>query len=86
MISLRQLQHLLAVAEHRNFGRAADALHITQPALSRSIQVIEAIVGASLFDRSRAGIEPTDIGRLLIRHADLLNASARDLDREIRLA
>jgi DNA-binding transcriptional LysR family regulator len=50
MISLRQLQHVLAVAEHRNFGGAAAALHITRPALSRSILSIKGIVGASLFD------------------------------------
>jgi DNA-binding transcriptional LysR family regulator len=86
VIELRHLRHLLALAEHGNFSRAADALHITQPALSRSIQALEASVGATLFDRNRSGIEPTEIGRLLLRHARSFDASAQDLDREVRLS
>ena len=50
-MDLRRLRHLIAVAEHGNFGRAAAASYITQPALSRSIQALEAEVGAPLFDR-----------------------------------
>ena len=45
-MELRRLRHLMAVAEHGNFGRAAAASYITQPALSRSIQALEAEVGA----------------------------------------
>ena len=85
-MDLHRLRHLLAVAEHGNFGRAAAASHITQPALSRSIQALEAEVGAPLLDRRPTGVEPTDMGRLLLRHAEALDAAARDLDREIRLA
>ena len=85
-MDLHRLRHLIAVAEHGNFGRAAAASYITQPALSRSIQALEAEVGAPLFDRRPTGVEPTDMGRLLLRHARALDAGARDLDREIRLA
>jgi DNA-binding transcriptional LysR family regulator len=85
-MELRRLRHLIAVAEHGNFGRAATALYLTQPALSRSIQALEAEVGARLFDRRPSGIELTDIGRLVLRHAIALDAAADDLDREIRLA
>ena len=85
-VELRRLRHLMAVAEHRNFGRAAAACYLTQPALSRSIQALEAEVGAPLFDRGPRGVEPTDMGRLLLRHAAALDAGARDLDREIRLS
>ncbi len=85
-MELRRLRHLMSVAEHGNFGRAAVASHITQPALSRSIQALEAEVGAPLFDRRPTGVEPTDMGRLLLRHARALDAGTRDLDREIRLA
>lgn len=85
MIELRHLRHLLAVAEQGNFSRAADAVHLTQPALSRSIQALEAEIGAAVFERNRGAIEPTEIGRLLLRHAQALDASTRDLDREIRL-
>ena len=85
-VDLRRLHHLIAVAEHGNFGRAAAACYITQPALSRSIQALEAQVGATLFDRRRTGVELTDMGRLLFHHAVTLEAGARDLDREVRLA
>ncbi len=84
-VDLHRLRHLIAVAEHGNFGRAAAASYITQPALSRSIQALEAEVGAALFDRRTTGVEPTDMGRLLLRHARALDAGARDLEREIRL-
>lgn len=86
VIDLRALRHAIALAEHGNFSRAAEALHLTQPALSRSIQTLEAGIGASLFERQRGAVEPTDIGRLLLRHARAIDADARDLDREIRLA
>ncbi len=85
-MELRRLRHLISVAEHGNFGRAAAASYITQPALSRSIQALEAEVGAPLFDRRPTGVEPTDMGLLLLRHARALDAGARDLEREIRLA
>ena len=85
-MDLRRLRHLIAVAEHGNFGRAAAAVYLTQPALSRSIQALEAEVGAPLFDRHRTGVELTDMGRLVLRHARALEAGARDLDREIRMA
>ena len=47
---------------------------------------LEAQVGATLFDRRRTGVELTDMGRLLLHHAVTLEAGARDLDREVRLA
>ena len=84
-VDLRRLQHLMALAEHGNFGRAASAVFLTQPALSRSIQALEREVGAPLVDRRTTGIELTDMGRLVLRHAISLDASARDLDREVRL-
>jgi len=86
MIELRRLRHLLAVVEHGNFSRAADAVHLTQPALSRSIQSLEAEVGAALLQRGRGAIEPTELGRLMVRHAATLLANAQDLDRDLRLA
>lgn len=82
-IDLRSLRHLLALAEHGGFGRAAAALHMTQPALSRSIKVLEERIGASLFDRSASGVTPTDEGRLLIQRARDLIHAADDLDREL---
>ena len=85
MIDLKRLRHLTVLVQHGNFHRAAEALHLTQPALSRSIQALEAHVGAPLLTRHRTGVEPTELGRLLLRHAGMLEAQVRDLDRELRL-
>ena len=86
MIDLRRLRHFSALVQHGNFHRAADALHLTQPALTRSIQALEAHVSAPLLTRHRTGVEPTELGRLLLRHAGALEGQVRDLDRELRLA
>ena len=59
MFELRHLRHALGLAEHRNFARAAEALHISQSALSRSIQSLEESLEVTLFDRAHGGVEPT---------------------------
>lgn len=86
MIDLKRLRHLTALVQHGNYHRAAEALHLTQPALTRSIQALEAHVGAPLLTRHRTGVEPTELGRLLLRHAGTLEGQVRDLDRELRMA
>ena len=85
-IDLRLLRHALALAEHGSFSRAAEALDIAQPSLSRGIQALEARVGLPLFNRSRAGHEPTDFGRVFLQHAADVLAQADDLEREVALA
>jgi DNA-binding transcriptional LysR family regulator len=70
---LQQLRQVVALAEHGSFVRAAAHLHISQPALSRSIQNLERQFGSQLFLRSSGGVVPTDLGRLYIERArDLL--------------
>ena len=86
MPDMRHLRHALALAEHRNFARAASALHITQPALTRSIQSLEQRLGVRLFDRSPRAVEATAFGELVLRHAHGIELSARDLERELQLA
>jgi DNA-binding transcriptional LysR family regulator len=86
VIDLRHLRHALALAEHGHFARAADACHITQPALTRSIQALEASLGVTLFDRGRGSLEPTGLGRLLLQHAAGLDTASRELERELLLA
>ena len=82
-IDLRHLRHARALAEHRHFGRAARALRLTQPALSRSIAELERQAGVRLFDRGPGGVEPTDMGRLLLDRAAEVLARAEDLGREM---
>jgi DNA-binding transcriptional LysR family regulator len=83
---LRQLRHALALAEHRNFARAAESLYLTQSALTRSIQALEARIGARLFDRGQREVTPTMLGELVLRHAATLELAARDLQRDVELA
>ncbi len=86
MLDLRHLRHALALAELGHFARAAKACHITQPALTRSIQALESSLGVQLFDRSREGAQPTHMGRLLLRHAGALDIAAKELERDVHLA
>lgn len=83
-IDLRQCRHVLALDQHRNFARAADALGLTQPALTRSLQVLEKSIGARLFDRNRTRVEPTPVGERLIERARLLLNQARDIEQDLR--
>ena len=83
-IDLRQLRHVLALDQYRNFARAAEAIGLTQPALSRSIQVLEKSLGAKLFDRDRTRVEPTQIGERLIARARPLLGQARDIEQDLQ--
>jgi DNA-binding transcriptional LysR family regulator len=82
---LRLLRCALALAECRNFARAAKAVHISQPALSRSIQELEQRAGTRLFDRTATGAEPTAAGALFLEHAREVMSRASDLGREMDL-
>jgi DNA-binding transcriptional LysR family regulator len=64
-VSMRQLRAFLAVASHRHFRRAADALHLTQPAVSRLVADLEAELDVRLFDRNTREVVPTEAGRYL---------------------
>lgn len=64
-ISLRQLRAFLAVARLCHFRRAAESLHLTQPAVSRHIADLEAELDVRLFDRNTREVVPTEAGRYL---------------------
>ena len=83
---LRQLRHLAAVAEHGSYTRAAAAMGLSQPSLSRSIQALERSLGANLFDRTRTGVVPTAVGQVVVDRARRVLREASDLDREVSLA
>jgi DNA-binding transcriptional LysR family regulator len=85
MIELRLLQQVVALALHKNFARAAEALHLTQPALSRSIAGLESTLGERLFNRTPKGVEPTDYGEALLARAQKLLDEAAELERELKL-
>ncbi len=79
MITLRQLRYFKALAEARHFGRAAEACHVTQPALSMQIKELESELGVMLIERRRNGIQLTSEGREVSRRAAAILLSAREL-------
>lgn len=77
-MELRILRYFLAVAEERSFSRAAERLHVSQPALSQQLAAYESEIGAKLFVRSPKRIELTDKGCVLLRHArDIVELATR---------
>lgn len=83
-MNLQMLRHVVLLARHRNFTRAADALGISQSALSRSIQQLESAYHLRLFDRDRGGARPTAAGQALIDRAVAMLDSLDDLDQLLR--
>ena len=82
---LTPIQHALALARTRNFARAAEVVHITQPALSRSIASLERELGVRLFDRLTTGVELTAFGKLLVERGTQLIGDVALIKREIDL-
>ena len=84
--TLRQLEVFLAVARAKSFRRAAETLHLSQPALSQHVAELERGLGAKVFDRLGRSISLTDAGRILEDHAHRVFAtltSARDAVAEL---
>lgn len=79
-MDIRELKHVVTLAREQSYTRAAEALGIAQPTLSRSIQAIEAKAKVRLFDRDRAGVHLTAVGRAFIERAAPLLAEATKLD------
>jgi DNA-binding transcriptional LysR family regulator len=83
--SIRQLRHVLALCEHRNYRRAAEALSLTQSALSVSIRRLEEDYGVPLFVRGRSGVTATEFGEILARAARQTLGTIDQARREVEL-
>jgi len=70
-MEIRQLRNFLIIARERSFSRAAEKIHIAQPALSRQMQMLEHDLGVTLFVRSTKGVETTNAGDLLVEMAQV---------------
>lgn len=82
--TLRQLQYFRAVAEQRNFGRAAQVCNVSQPALSVQIKALEEAMGGPLFERQARDILLTPLGRDVLDHVRQVLETAGRLDRFAR--
>ena len=67
-MELTEIRYFLAVCETLNFHRAAEHCHVTQPALSRAVQKLEAELGGQLFCRDKGRVEMSEFGRLMRPH------------------
>lgn len=81
--NLQQLHAFATIVASGSLGRAAEVLHVTQPALSRTIKRLEDEVGAPLFERHSKGMQLTAIGSALLPHATLLQREADHAREEI---
>lgn len=79
-LTLTQLEYLVALDQHRHFGKAAKACHVSQPTLSMQIQKLEAELGIVFFDRSHQPLLPTTEGEPLIQQARVVLSEARRLN------
>jgi len=76
-LSLRDLEYLVAVAEHRHFGRAARSCAVSQPALSAQVRKLEALLGVTVFERTPGHIMLTERGTQVIEGAHTVLDAAR---------
>ena len=83
-MNLNQVRVFVAVAEEGNITKAAQKLHISQPAVSKQLSELEASIGANLFTRIPRGVVLTDAGAILLQHARKIFAA--ELAAEIELA
>jgi DNA-binding transcriptional LysR family regulator len=83
MIDPRRLRVLQAVAAHGSVTAAADALHLTPPAVSQQLLALERETGASLVDRSGRQVRLTAAGRLLAAHGERIAAQLRQAERDL---
>ncbi|MEM9044397.1 MAG: LysR family transcriptional regulator [Pseudomonadota bacterium] len=78
-MNLRDLVYVVAVADHRNFTRAAEAIHVSQPALSSQIKKLEAELGAEIFERRKNEVRLTQFGERMVASARQINELAKGI-------
>jgi LysR family transcriptional regulator, hydrogen peroxide-inducible genes activator len=78
-LTLRDLQYLVAVADHAHFGKAAVACHVSQPALSGQIRKVEDVLDVQLFERSNRKVAITPMGQAVVDQARVVLEEARKL-------
>ncbi|MDE3188182.1 MAG: LysR family transcriptional regulator [Acidobacteriota bacterium] len=85
-MNLQDLRYLVAVAEHRHFGRAAEACNVSQPTLSSQIRKLEEELGVTLLERTNKRVEMTPVGSRILMHAQHALDEARQMEQVARTA
>jgi LysR family hydrogen peroxide-inducible transcriptional activator len=82
-VNLRDLRYLVAIAQHRHFGRAAEACFVSQPTLSTQIKKLEETLGVTLIERTHRQVMLTPVGRAIVAQAERV---LREVDQLTRIA
>ena len=86
MSTLRQFTYLVALADYRNFRRAADAVQVSQPTLSQQLRTLEARLGVTLVERNESPVQLTPVGREVVARARKLLLEVKDIEGMVRRA
>jgi LysR family hydrogen peroxide-inducible transcriptional activator len=85
-MNLQEIRYLVAVAEHRHFGRAAEACNVSQPTLSSQIRKLEIELGVTLLERTNKRVDITPVGSQILIHAQRALAEAGQMEAVARAA
>jgi LysR family hydrogen peroxide-inducible transcriptional activator len=85
-MNLQELRYLVAVAEHRHFGRAAEACNVSQPTLSSQIRKLEIELGVTLLERTNKRVDITPVGSQILTHAQRALVEAGQMEAVARAA
>ncbi len=85
-MTLQDIRYLVALAEHRHFGRAAEACNVSQPTLSSQIRKLEAELGVTLLERTNKRVDITPVGSQILAHARRALAEAAQMEAVARAA
>ena len=86
MPTLRQFSYLVTLADYRNFRRAADAAHVSQPTLSQQLRALESRLGVTLVERNESPVQLTPVGREVVTRARRLLLEVKDIEDMARRA
>lgn len=81
-MEMQQVRYFVTLAEELNFTRAAERCHVSQPALTRAIRLLEAEFGGQLFNRERSRTHLSELGRMVLPHLREIYARADQAKRE----
>lgn len=83
-MEIYQIRYFLAVSETLNFTRAAERCYVSQPALTKSIQKLEELLGGRLFDRTKNAVQLTELGRAMLPNFQQIYTAAQNTKEQAR--